>query len=436
MQSAIRRASFLFAVLIFALQSWAQAISPEEKDEILKALGTIVTERAFVPGVDMSRWPTFVERHMDAIDDTEQMEPFARAVNIALNDFGLSHLRFRSPAATKQRETNSVVGLGIVTQKEEDRLVVVDTVPSGPAAEAGLQPGDKIIEVDGHKPGDPGELRGDAGTEVKLKIAKADGTEVPLTIKRRQVSMSRADTLTFPEPDVAVLHIHTFATGYNPRQIEDLVQQAADHANYLIIDLRSNGGGATNNLRHFLSQVLPGNSVIGTFVSRRAVTEYENAGEGEGADVVEVAKWWSNKFRTATREPQWVGKMAVLINRGSASASEIAAAALHELVGAPLIGQRSAGAVLASVYGNLPHGFSVQYPIDDYVTAKGERLEKAPRKPDITVASPRRGNTGPDLAIQKAIAILKGDADSPTAPAEPEKPAAEKAADSKPTAAR
>ena len=84
-------------------------------------------------------------------------------------------------------------------------------------------------------------------------------------------------------------------------------------------------------------------------------------------------------------EQGWTGKMAVLINRGSASASEIAAAALNECVGAPLIGQKSAGAVLASVYGSLPSGFSVQYPIDDYVTIKGVRLEKSPREPDEVV---------------------------------------------------
>ena len=51
----------------------------------------------------------------------------------------------------------------------------------------------------------------------------------------------------------------------------------------------------------------------------------------------------------------------------------------------------SAGAVLASVYGRLPHGFSVQYPIDDYVTARGERLEKNPREPDAPVQRVGRG---------------------------------------------
>jgi len=405
MTTLLRRITILVALLALALPSWAQPISVEQKEDILKALGDIVTQRAFVPGVDMGQWPTFLEKHREAIDNAEQQEGFARAVNSALRDFGLSHLRLRSPTATVQRETNSTVGLGIVTQKDEDRLLIVDLMPKGPAAEAGLQPGDKIVAVDGHKPGEPGELRGSEGSEVTLTVSKGDGSESELKIKRRAFSMLRPDTLTFPEPDVALLQVHTFAKGYDRDLIEKLVDQAADKAKYLIIDLRSNGGGATTNLRHFLTQVLPPNTVVGTFVSRRAANEYVKAGKGDGKDVLEVAKWWSRKFRTANEEQGWTGKIAVLINRGSASASEIAAAALKECAGAPLVGQKTAGAVLASVYGALPSGFSVQYPIDDYVTIKGVRLEKSPREPDEVVAMSRRG--GPDLAVQKAVEILK-----------------------------
>jgi carboxyl-terminal processing protease len=411
MMNLLRRFAVLLALLL-ASPAFAQTVTPEQKEEILKSLDQIVTQKAFVPGVDMGQWPGFLEKHRESIDKAEQQESFARAVNSALRDFGLSHLRLRSPSATKQRETSSMIGLGIRTQKDQDRLEVVDVVPQGPAAEAGLKPGDKVIEVDGHKPGEPGELsQGAEGTEVKLKVARADGTEAELKVTRKQFSILRKDTLAWPEPDVAVLKVHTFAKGYDRLLIEDLVDEAAEKAKYLVIDLRSNGGGATTNLRHFLTQVLPPNTVVGTFISRRAVAEYTKAGKGDGTDPVQVARWWSRKFRTANAEPGWTGKMVVLINRGSASASEIAAAALQECAGVKLVGQRTAGAVLASVYGTLPHGFSVQYPIDDYVTIKGARLEKSPRQPDVEVAAGRRGGT--DTGLQKAIELLKGTEEKP-----------------------
>jgi carboxyl-terminal processing protease len=394
------------SLLMLALHAWAQPITDEEKEDVLKALGQIVTQKAFVPGVDMSQWPTFVEKHREAIDAAEKQEAFARSVNSALRDFGLSHLQLRSPALTKQRDTSSIVGLGIMTQKQEDSLLVVGLMPKGPAAAAGIQAGDKIVEVDGHKPGEPGELRGEEGTEVKLKVAKSDGTETEVRVTRQKFSTIQPDTLSWPEDDVAVLRVHTFAKGYDRELIEKLIDEASDKAKYLIIDLRNNGGGATTNLRHLLSQVLPANSVIGTFISRRAVAEYVKAGKGDGKDAIEVAKWWSRKFRTPDQDPAWEGKIAVLINHASGSASEIAAAGLRDCAGTPLIGQRSAGAVLASVYGALPHGFSVQYPIDDYVTVKGVRLEKHPIEPDFVIQETRRG--GPDLAVQKAIEQLKG----------------------------
>jgi carboxyl-terminal processing protease len=332
-------------------------------------------------------------------------------VNAALRDFGLSHLRLRSPTSTKQRETNSVTGLGIVTQKDEDKLVVIDLFPQGPAAEAGLQPGDQIVAVDGHKPGEPGELRGAEGSEVTLRIARSGGEPSEVKVTRRQFSALRPDTLRWLDNDTALLRVHTFAKGYDRDLIERLTDEAANKAKYLIIDLRSNGGGATNNLRHFLSQLLPPDTVVGTFVSKRALNEYIRSGEGDGKDVVALARWWSRKFRTTSDALSFEGRIAVLINRGSASASEIAAAALHELAGAPLVGQRSAGAVLASVYGKLPHGFSVQYPIDDYVTIKGVRLEKNPREPDAAV--PRASGAGPDAALERAIEAVKA---APTAP--------------------
>ncbi|MEX2219949.1 MAG: S41 family peptidase [Phycisphaerales bacterium] len=400
----IRRVTPLLAVLLLALQAWAQPITREEKEEVLTSLGEIVTRRAFVPGVDMGQWPTFLEKHRESIDKAEQQEPFVRAVNGALRNFGLSHLRMRSPTSTRQRETNSTVGLGIGTAKEEDKLVVVEVYPQGPAAEVGLQIGDQIVAVDGNRPGEPGELRGEEGTEVTLKIARADGTEAEVKITRRQFTAVRLDSLRWLDEETAVLKVNTFARGYDREQIEKLMEEAAGKARHLIVDLRSNGGGATNNLRHFLSELLPPNTVIGTFVSRRAMNEYVKAGEGDGTDVVALAKWWPRKFRTSRDAPGFDGKIVVLINRGSASASEIAAAALSEIAGARLVGSRTAGAVLASVYGRLPHGFSVQYPIDDYVTAQGVRLEKNPREPDKAVTT-RRG--GPDLAMDKAAEVVR-----------------------------
>jgi carboxyl-terminal processing protease len=94
----------------------------------------------------------------------------------------------------------------------------------------------------------------------------------------------------------------------------------------------------------------------------------------------------------------------VLINRGSASASEICAAALREVAGAKLIGSRTAGAVLASTYARIGD-WELQYPVTDYVTIKGLRLEGNPLQPDEEVSA--SGNGREDAVLAKALELLR-----------------------------
>ena len=82
------------------------------------------------------------------------------------------------------------------------------------------------------------------------------------------------------------------------------------------------------------------------------------------------------------------GKVALLVNRGSASASEIAAAALQESKRAVVIGRKTAGAVLTSQFVSVGDGYSMQIPVGDYKTAKGVRLEGTGVTPEVEVLSP------------------------------------------------
>ncbi|MFN8220385.1 MAG: S41 family peptidase [Fimbriimonadales bacterium] len=141
--------------------------------------------------------------------------------------------------------------------------------------------------------------------------------------------------------------------------MEDLIKQANEKGKYLVLDLRSNGGGAVNNLQHLLSLLLPPDTVIGSFIGKSLAKRYADETKGDPADVVAIAKWSDRKYKTTKRDVEpFKGKIAVLINRASASASEICAAALKENAKAPLVGARSAGAVLASVYAKLPRASS------------------------------------------------------------------------------
>jgi carboxyl-terminal processing protease len=203
-----------------------------------------------------------------------------------------------------------------------------------------------------------------------------------------------------------MIRVRTFANGFNTALVNSYFQEAADKkAKNIILDLRSNGGGSTVNLAHLMSFFVPANAEIGTFINRRVADQYAKETGKDSTDVFEVAKWTKTKYRVrkGPQEP-FKGKVVVLINRGSASASEIMALALREHVGAIVVGLPTAGAVLASQFRRLPEGFNLQVPVSDFISMKGIRLEKNPVKPDHEVPAGKAGEPDPQLA--KALEAL------------------------------
>jgi len=199
--------------------------------------------------------------------------------------------------------------------------------------------------------------------------------------------------------------VHTFDRGYDRRAIERMMDEAKD-AKQLILDLRGNGGGAVANFMHLLAQFLPQNTPVGTFVSRSMVERFVKETQGDPTDLRAIARWSDSKVKPArTDRKPFAGRVAVLVDRRSGSASEIVAAALQEQLEAPVVGTPSAGAVLVSVMATLPGGFQLQYPISDYITMEGVRLEGTGVRPTLEVSPPKFGE--PDVAISKAAALLE-----------------------------
>jgi carboxyl-terminal processing protease len=380
-------------------------LTKEQRDEVLKALGDIMANRAFVPGLDLNKWPENLEKHREDLDKIEKVSDLSRTVNRALRDFGISHIRLLTPTQAENRDRTTVVSIGVLARPDKNTLVVTTVIPNGPAATAGIKQGDVITEVDGKAPESPTVLTGEVGTEVKLKV-KSGESEKEMTLKRATVSTARPETLTWVNDETAMLRVWTFSRGYGRTNIENLMKEASPKAKYLIVDLRSNGGGSTANLIHLLSLFVKPDTDIGTFIGRSTVRDYEKDNT-PSPDPIKIAAAAKNKYRTRkqTIEP-FSGKVAVLINRGSASASEIFATGLRETIGAQILGTRSAGAVLASVFGRLPHGFQIQYPVSDYVSIKGVRLEKNPIVPDVEVTG--AAQEGKDPVVEKAVEKLKG----------------------------
>ncbi len=287
---------------------------------------------------------------------------------------------------------------------------MVRVVPKAPADEAGIVSGDILVKANGKQITDPADLRGEEGQQVTITVKKADGKLKDYTITRRKFSTVRPEELKWVDKDTAAISIYTFDLSYDRDNVERLMTEAGKAKN-LIIDLRNNGGGAVLNMAHFLGLVLPKETKIGTFVNKKLVDDFVQQKGGNPNDLKGIAEFAESGKLTPMPNinvPVYKGKIAVLVNGLSGSASEITAQAMKEFVNAPIIGTKSAGAVLVSVM--VPVGktrFQVQYPINDYVSSKGIRLEHNGVPVDVEAKTPQEIMPGkPDPAWQYAVQQL------------------------------
>jgi carboxyl-terminal processing protease len=407
----LRAASGAIALLLIASAS-AQTVDnkPEVKDEVVSRITRLIESSAYVPGVDFNKWPQFVAEAKPKIDAAQNDEEFQRAINEALSKFGMSHIVLTTPKQAESRRTQQTVGIGVSTQVGDNgELIIVRTVPDAPAQRAGLVPGDAIVEVEGKKiEGTTRGIAGKEGTDVTLTIRHADGKTQAYTLTRKAFSTARPEELTWLDKDTAKLSVYTFDYSYDRENVENLLNKAHKARN-LILDLRDNGGGAVLNLQHLLGMLIPDRKPFGTFVSRSLVNRYVSETKGNPDDLPAIAKWSEQKVRPFTNRnvPVYKGNLVVLVNGFSGSASEIAAAALRDEANATIVGTKSAGAVLVSVIVDASNGFMLQYPLSDYVTNKGIRLEGNGVTPDVEAKEPRLRLPGTkDEAVEKALTVF------------------------------
>lgn len=408
------RTAMIAAGLVLAANSVIAQSTPtsdpltaDSKEKVLKRVEKLLTEVAFVPGADFKKWPEMLETYKGQLDGAKNDLEFSNVVNTALQKFGFSHIMLFPPAATEQRVTQRRAGIGIRIQIEEGGLRITDIFPEGPAAKAGIQPGDLVVECDGKPVKAVADVSGEKGQKSTIVVIR-DGKKKSFEIVREEYSTVIPEKLAW-DGEIAVITIPTFDIGYSSANVEKHMSEAIEKGKGIVLDLRGNGGGRVINLQQLAGYFMdPTTEPMGTFIGRANVAAWEKETGKTGGTLKEIADFTKAKVRPMkAKVGPFRGPVAVLINGGSGSASEMMAAALREHRGAYLVGSRSAGAVLASIMQPVPDvkGWTLQLPMFDYVTFKGTRLEGNGLVPDAEAPIARIGE--PDKGLDSAKAWVK-----------------------------
>ena len=347
-------------------------------------------------------WKLIHDQYVDQpVDDTALMRG---AISGMLASLGDLHTSYMSPADYKQANASlagSYEGIGAYVDTGGAYLTVISPITGSPAEAAGLLSGDQIIAIDGKDmTGTDPELArqkvlGPAGSTVVLTIQRK-GVTAPfdVSITRAQIVIKSADGKML-DHNIAYVQVTTFGDKTTAELKTTLETLMAQKPAGLILDLRNNGGGYLQTAVEVASQFLPKDQIV----------LYEQYGSGDRQEYKTLGSG------LATDIP-----MVVLINEGTASASEIVSGALQDYGRAKLVGVVSYGKGSVQIWTPLSNDQgAVRVTIAKWLTPKSRTIDKLGLTPDvysIMTIEDYKNKLDPqlDAAVQTLLALINGTA--------------------------
>lgn len=340
-------------------------------------------------------WSRLEDKYVDK-DKIKRGDFVLGAISGLVKSLKDPYTEFLPPAQNKQFQEDirgSFGGIGAEIGIRKGILTIIAPLKDTPAERAGLKPGDKIFRVDET---DTAELaldeavrliRGNPGTEVKLLIMR-DSFDRPREFKITRDIVRIQIVNTEKKPDrIFVIKLNHF-TENAAFEFRKAVQEFFDSgSDKLILDLRNNPGGFLTVAVDIASWFLP----PGEVVARERF--------GDGTEDI----YRSSGYRFLEKVP-----MVVLINEGSASASEIVAGALRDVRGVKLVGAKTFGKGSVQEVMSLGGGSSLKITIAKWLTPKGTEINGTGLEPDVKVKLPEELEPGQDPILEKGIEVLKG----------------------------
>jgi carboxyl-terminal processing protease len=268
-------------------------------------------------------------------------------------------------SSTNEPLQGNFEGIGVEFNIVDDTIRVIAAIPGGPSEKVGVQAGDKVIKVDGKAVAGikitnkqvMEKLKGEGGTKVKVSMMRRGKPKlIDFTITRGTIPIYSIDVAYMVSPKTGYIKISRFAATTYDEYMEAFEKLQKQGMQQLIVDLRGNGGGYLNTAVDIADEFLgDGKEVVYTIGKARPRTDYKATSRGSFEH----------------------GKLMVLIDDGSASASEILSGALQDNDRATIIGRRSFGKGLVQEQSEFTDGSAVRLTIARYYTPTGRCIQKS-----------------------------------------------------------
>lgn len=312
----------------------------------------------------------------------------------ALGDEG--HTRFLTPDEAQRQQTDisgKFSGIGASVGVRDGLPVIIAPFDGSPADQAGVKAGDIIIEVDREDVTTMplndiiDRIRGEEGTEVVLTVFRPDTNEsLDISIIRGEINIPAATWSMVPSTEVALIRLSQFSANLNEELVAAIQEAEAAGAKQLILDVRNNPGGLLDQAIRVTSQFLEDGNVL---------LQEDAEGNREEFEV--------KPGGIATEIP-----LVVLINRGSASSSEIFAGAIQDQARGTVVGETTFGTGTVLKPYQLSNGSALLLGTSQWLTPEGRLIRKQGIEPDVLVELPAGANPlSPDEVRQLSAAELR-----------------------------
>lgn len=341
-------------------------------------------------------YDTIMSEYYKDVDSDKLIEGAINGMLESLDDEHTMYFDKKSKEEFDSELSGNYYGIGAQIQLTSDETIKITKVfDDSPAKKAGLKEEDIFVSVDGTS------VKGKSATEVAnmLKsdsvktstiVVKRNDKELTFKVTKENITLFSvsSEMLDNNGKNVGYLSVSIFGQKTYSQFKDALTKLEKQDMDSLIIDLRGNTGGYLSTVTNMLEEFIDKGNVIYQIQSSSGVKQYKTVKASE------------KKY-----------KIVVLIDGGSASASEIMSAAMKEVYGATLVGQTTYGKGTVQTTKNLSNGSMIKYTIEKWLTPSGKNIDKEGIKPDYEVElgdsyknNPTKEN---DAQLQKALDLLK-----------------------------